>query len=144
ALASDPKLLIADEPTTALDVTVQAEVLDVLARLGRRDGRAVMLITHDMGVVAELADRVVVMRDGALIEQGSVRGVLLKPTASYTKQLLSAVPRIGARDAVPAGEDQDAALVLDIADLEVTYGGRIRGLFRAVEGVSVQVRHGEI
>src|SRR5690606_25436804 len=67
-----------------------------------------------------------------------------KPTASYTKQLLSAVPRIGARDAVPAGEDQDAALVLDIADLEVTYGGRIRGLFRAVEGVSVQVRHGEI
>lgn len=144
ALASDPKLLIADEPTTALDVTVQAEVLDVLARLGRRDGRAVMLITHDMGVVAELADRVVVMRDGALVEEGPVRGVLLKPAASYTRQLLSAVPRIGSRDVTPVHEGQDAELVLDIADLEVTYGGRIRGLFRAVEGVSLQVRHGEI
>ncbi len=144
ALASDPKLLIADEPTTALDVTVQAEVLDVLARLGRRDGRAVMLITHDMGVVAELADRVVVMRDGELVEHGSVRGVLLKPTASYTQRLLSAVPRIGTRADSDSDAAQDAALVLDIADLEVTYGGRIRGTFRAVEGVSLQVRRGEI
>ena len=147
ALASDPKLLIADEPTTALDVTVQAEVLDVLARIGRREGRAVLLITHDMGVVAELADRVVVMRDGELVEQGSVRGVLLKPTAPYTKQLLSAVPRIGSRpaSAVPSADaGSDAAPVLDVSDLEVTYGGRIRGMFRAVEGVSLQVRRGEI
>lgn len=143
ALASDPQLLIADEPTTALDVTVQAEVLDVLARLGRRDGRAVLLITHDMGVVAELADRVVVMREGELVEQGSVRGVLLHPTAAYTKQLLSAVPRIGERPAV-AESEAEAPLVLDVADLEVTYGGRLRGLFRAVEGVSLQVRRGEI
>ncbi|MGV2901028.1 ATP-binding cassette domain-containing protein, partial [Microbacterium sp. AGC62] len=73
ALASDPQLLIADEPTTALDVTVQAEVLDVLSRLGRREGRAILLITHDMGVVADLADRVVVMRHGALVEEGSAR-----------------------------------------------------------------------
>ncbi|GEK85765.1 dipeptide ABC transporter ATP-binding protein [Microbacterium aerolatum] len=144
ALASDPRLLIADEPTTALDVTVQAEVLDVLARIGRSEGRAVLLITHDMGVVAELADRVVVMRDGELVEQGSVRGVLLKPTAPYTKQLLSAVPRIGSRVASAVGGGADAPLVLDVADLEVTYGGRIRGLYRAVEGVSLQVRRGEI
>ncbi|MGO1922100.1 MAG: dipeptide ABC transporter ATP-binding protein [Microbacterium sp.] len=143
ALASDPRLLIADEPTTALDVTVQAEVLDVLARIGRQEGRAILLITHDMGVVAELADRVVVMRDGELVEQGSVRGVLLKPTAPYTKQLLSAVPRIGSRLASVAEPTTDAA-VLDVADLEVTYGGRIRGLFRAVEGLSLQVGRGEI
>lgn len=143
ALASDPRLLIADEPTTALDVTVQAEVLDVLARIGRQEGRAILLITHDMGVVAELADRVVVKRDGELVEQGSVRGVLLKPTAPYTKQLLSAVPRIGSRLASVAEPTTDA-VELDVADLEVTYGGRIRGLFRAVEGVSLQVGRGEI
>jgi len=143
ALASDPQLLIADEPTTALDVTVQAEVLDVLARLGRRDGRGVLLITHDMGVVAELADRVVVMREGELVEQGSVRGVLLRPSAPYTRQLLSAVPRIGERPAA-VGSDIDQPLVLDVAGLQVTYGGRLRGQFRAVDGVSLQVRRGEI
>jgi len=143
ALASDPQLLIADEPTTALDVTVQAEVLDVLARLGRRDGRGVLLITHDMGVVAELADRVVVMREGELVEQGSVRGVLLRPSAPYTRQLLSAVPRIGERPAA-VGSDTDQPLVLDVAGLQVTYGGRLRGQFRAVDGVSLQVRRGEI
>ncbi|MDQ0643042.1 ATP-binding cassette domain-containing protein [Microbacterium murale] len=143
ALASDPRLLIADEPTTALDVTVQAEVLDVLARLGRREGRAVLLITHDMGVVAELADRVVVMREGELVEQGSVRGVLLRPTEGYTKQLLSAVPRIGERP-VAAAPETVSPLVLDVAGLEVTYGGRLRGRFRAVEGVSLQVHRGEI
>ncbi|MGV2982313.1 dipeptide ABC transporter ATP-binding protein [Microbacterium sp. AGC85] len=143
ALASDPQLLIADEPTTALDVTVQAEVLDVLARLGRRDGRGVLLITHDMGVVAELADRVVVMREGELVEQGSVRGVLLRPSAPYTRQLLSAVPRIGERPGA-VGSDIDQPLVLDVAGLQVTYGGRLRGQFRAVDGVSLQVRRGEI
>lgn len=143
ALASDPQLLIADEPTTALDVTVQAEVLDVLARIGRTEGRAVLLITHDMGVVAELADRVVVMRDGELVEHGPVRGVLLKPTASYTKQLLSAVPRIGTR-ALASAHATDAPLVLDVDDLEVTYGSRLRGLFRAVDGVSLKVHRGEI
>ncbi|MFJ2368060.1 dipeptide ABC transporter ATP-binding protein [Microbacterium sp. NPDC087665] len=142
ALASDPQLLIADEPTTALDVTVQAEVLDVLARLGRRDGRAILLITHDMGVVAELADRVVVMRHGALVEEGSARDVLLRPSAGYTRQLLEAVPRIGSRRSAP---DLDAAApVLEIDDLVVTYGSRLRGTFRAVDGVSLRVQKGEI
>ncbi|WP_300267230.1 ABC transporter ATP-binding protein [Microbacterium sp.] len=144
ALAADPQLLIADEPTTALDVTVQAEVLDVLARLGRREGRAILLITHDMGVVAELADRVAVMRDGELVEQGSVREVLLSPAGAYTKQLLDAVPRIGERETINAAVATEQPPVLDIADLEVTYGNRLRGLFHAVNGVSLQVRQGEI
>lgn len=142
ALASDPQLLIADEPTTALDVTVQAEVLDVLARLGRRDGRAILLITHDMGVVAELADRVVVMRHGALVEEGSARSVLLAPTAGYTRQLLEAVPRVGSRG--PTAAPSAAPAVLEIDDLVVTYGSRLRGTFRAVDGVSVRVQKGEI
>ncbi|WP_243229281.1 ABC transporter ATP-binding protein [Microbacterium sp. CIAB417] len=142
ALASDPQLLIADEPTTALDVTVQAEVLDVLARVGRRDGRAVLFITHDMGVVAELADRVVVMRDGAVVEHGDARTVLLAPAAGYTRRLLESVPRIGRRGATPPVDA--AALVLDVADLEVTYGNRLRGVFQAVDGVSLHVRRGEI
>lgn len=142
ALASDPQLLIADEPTTALDVTVQAEVLDVLARLGRREGRAVLLITHDMGVVAELADRVVVMRHGTLVEEGTARSVLLTPSAGYTRQLLDAVPRIGSRG--PAGSLDAAPEVLEIEDLVVTYGNRLRGTFRAVDGVSMRVQKGEI
>jgi len=142
ALASDPQLLIADEPTTALDVTVQAEVLDVLARLGRREGRAVLLITHDMGVVAELADRVVVMRHGELVEQGTARSVLLTPSAGYTRQLLEAVPRIGSRGA--SASLVAAPAVLEIDDLVVTYGNRLKGAFRAVDGVSVRVQKGEI
>ena len=142
ALASDPQLLIADEPTTALDVTVQAEVLDVLARLGRREGRAILLITHDMGVVAELADRVVVMRHGERVEEGTARSVLLTPSAGYTRQLLDAVPRIGSRGAAAALEEAPA--VLEIDDLVVTYGGRLRGTFRAVDGVSMRVQKGEI
>jgi ABC-type glutathione transport system ATPase component len=142
ALASDPQLLIADEPTTALDVTVQAEVLDVLSRLGRREGRAILLITHDMGVVAELADRVVVMRHGALVEEGSTRGVLLAPSAGYTRQLLDAVPRIGSRG--PAAAPEAAPAVLEVDDLVVTYGNRLRGTFRAVDGVSLRVQQGEI
>lgn len=142
ALASDPQLLIADEPTTALDVTVQAEVLDVLARLGRREGRAILLITHDMGVVAELADRVVVMRHGELVETGTARSVLLTPSAGYTRQLLDAVPRIGSRGA--AADLDAAAAVLEIDDLVVAYGNRLRGVFRAVDGVSMRVQKGEI
>ena len=142
ALASDPQLLIADEPTTALDVTVQAEVLDVLARLGRREGRAILLITHDMGVVAELADRVVVMRHGERVEEGTARSVLLTPSAGYTRELLDAVPRIGTRGAGAALEA--ASAVLEIDDLVVTYGNRLRGVFRAVDGVSVRVQKGEI
>ena len=91
ALAADPDLLIADEPTTALDVTVQAEVLDVLRALRERTGTAILLITHDMGVVADIADRVVVMRRGQVVESGTAAEVFGAPSAGYTRELLAAV-----------------------------------------------------
>ena len=95
ALACEPRLLIADEPTTALDVTVQAEILALIAMLRRESGTAVLLITHDMAVVAQMADRVVVMYDGHIVEEGPVRQILLDPCHEYTRALLSAVPGIG-------------------------------------------------
>jgi len=92
ALACHPQLVIADEPTTALDVTIQAQVLDLLRELRSRFGLAVLLITHDFGVIAEMADRVAVMHRGRLVEQGPVRQVLRHPTDTYTRALLAAVP----------------------------------------------------
>ncbi len=94
ALCLEPDLLIADEPTTALDVTVQAQILDLLRELRRETGTAIMLITHDMGVVAGLADQVVVMRDGRAVERGAVRDVFHRPQQPYTRGLLACVPRI--------------------------------------------------
>src|SRR6185312_1133406 len=91
AIANDPVLLIADEPTTALDVTVQAEVLALLRDLQARLGMSLLLITHDMGVVADLADRVVVMRDGRIVEQNDVATLFAAPAADYTRELLAAV-----------------------------------------------------
>ena len=96
ALAGRPKVLIADEPTTALDVTVQAQILDLIRSLQREFGMAVILITHDMGVVAEMADRVVVMHEGRMVETGPVERIFAAPEADYTKMLLAAVPRLGA------------------------------------------------
>ena len=95
ALACEPRLLIADEPTTALDVTVQAEILALISMLRRETGAAILLITHDMAVVAQMADRVVVMYRGEVVEQGSAGQVLLEPRHEYTASLLDAVPRIG-------------------------------------------------
>ncbi len=95
ALACEPRLLIADEPTTALDVTVQAEILALIAMLRRETGAAILLITHDMAVVAQMADRVVVMYRGQIVEHGSVRQILHRPEHDYTRTLLAAVPRIG-------------------------------------------------
>jgi peptide/nickel transport system ATP-binding protein len=142
ALASDPRLLIADEPTTALDVTIQAEILDTLRRLGKREGRGILLITHDMGVVAELADRVVVMRQGNLVETGASEQVFARPEAAYTRELLAAVPRIGTRGASDAVASDD--LVLEVDGLIVEYGSRVRGRIRAVDDVHLRVRRGEI
>jgi ABC-type dipeptide/oligopeptide/nickel transport system ATPase component len=95
ALACGPPLVIADEPTTALDVTIQAGVLDLLRELKERLGLALLLITHDFGVIAELADRVAVMHRGRLVEQGPVREILRHPTHDYTRSLLAAVPGRG-------------------------------------------------
>jgi ABC-type dipeptide/oligopeptide/nickel transport system ATPase component len=97
ALACHPPLVIADEPTTALDVTIQAQVLEMLRELKERLQLALLLITHDFGVIAEMADRVAVMRDGRLVEQGPVRQILREPSHEYTRRLLSAVPGMGRR-----------------------------------------------
>ncbi|MFI6859552.1 ATP-binding cassette domain-containing protein [Streptomyces sp. NPDC050421] len=94
ALVARPSVLIADEPTTALDVTVQRQILELLVSLQRRHGMAVLLITHDLGVVAETADRVVVMRHGEVVETGDVQQVFTRPTAPYTRDLLAATPRL--------------------------------------------------
>ena len=97
ALACRPPLVIADEPTTALDVTIQAQVLEMLRELKARFNLALMLITHDFGVIAEMADRVAVMRGGELMEHGPVRQILRQPSHEYTRRLLSAVPGTGQR-----------------------------------------------
>ena len=97
SLACEPELLIADEPTTALDVTIQAQILDLLAELRSRLGMAVILITHDLGVVAEVCDRVVVMYAGQVVEHGTVEQIFADPRHPYTEGLLKAVPRLGAR-----------------------------------------------
>ena len=147
ALAADPDLLIADEPTTALDVTVQAEVLDVLRALRERTGTAILLITHDMGVVADIADRVVVMRRGQVVESGTAVALFAAPTADYTRELLAAVPRLGSgdgREALLAPATPLPSTVLDVRDLVVEYGGALRRRFRAVDHVSFTVGRGEI
>ena len=92
ALACRPPLVIADEPTTALDVTIQAQVLDLLRELRERFNLALLLITHDFGIIAQLADRVAVMRQGRLVEHGAVRQILRAPLHEYTRGLLAAVP----------------------------------------------------
>jgi len=95
ALSCDPTVLIADEPTTALDVTIQAQILGLMRELQRESGAAVMIITHDMGVVAEVADQVVVMNRSKLVESGSVFDIFENPKQGYTKALLASVPRLG-------------------------------------------------
>lgn len=124
ALALEPKLLIADEPTTALDVTTQAQILRLIRRIQAEKGMGVMFVTHDFGVVAEIADRVAVMEKGELVEIGAARQVLEHPQHPYTRRLISAVPHGRARD---AGHDAGAT-VLKVRNLRKTYvsGG---GLF---------------
>ena len=95
ALACQPKLLVADEPTTALDVTIQAQILDLLRDLRQKLGMSVLLITHNFGIVANFADRVLVMLDGKLVEQGPVKEILRSPKHPYTKALLDCIPRLG-------------------------------------------------
>ena len=100
ALSCDPRVLIADEPTTALDVTIQAQILGLMRDLRESTGAAVMIITHDMGVVAEVADRVVVMNQAEIVEQGDVFELFEEPKEAYTRALLAAVPRLGSMTGV--------------------------------------------
>ncbi|UDF32680.1 UNVERIFIED_ORG: ABC transporter ATP-binding protein (plasmid) [Roseateles sp. XES5] len=134
ALALRPDLLIADEPTTALDVTVQAEVLALLEELQQETGMAVLIITHDLGVVAEIADRVVVMEKGVLVEAGTVREVYKNPQHPYTRKLIGAAPGKGEMHAPVARAEP----VLSVRDVRKRYGS-----FDALKGVSFDLMPGE-
>ncbi|WP_343336100.1 ABC transporter ATP-binding protein [Streptomyces sp. SID8016] len=151
ALACEPRLLVADEPTTALDVTVQAQILDLLHDLRHETGMGLLLVTHDVGVAAESVDDVLVMRRGAEVERGPVARVLGAPREPYTKELLAAVPRVEARRtaSVSAVEGaplvpgvEDAAPLIEAVDLRRAFG-RGSGRVAAVDGVSLTVRAGE-
>ena len=172
ALACRPRLLIADEPTTALDVTIQAQILDLIKSLQDEEGMSVLFITHDMGVVAEIADRVVVMWKGKMLEDAPAETIFHAPVHGYTKALLAAVPKLGEMHAYaqplrfPVIDPNDGRVeiaaqmvpdtvvatpkpLLDVAGLTTRFNmrggllGRIRGRVHAVENVSFQLRAGE-
>ncbi|MCY1695037.1 ABC transporter ATP-binding protein [Curtobacterium sp. SL109] len=147
ALALEPSVIIADEPTTALDVTVQAEILDLLRRCRDEFGAAIVIITHNMGVVADLADRVAVMYQGEIVEEAPVAQLFGDPQADYTKRLLAAVPRLEASTGVArrALITEDVAPVVSARGLEIEYPGRFGApAFRAVKGVDLAIRPGEV
>ncbi|MEY4497389.1 MAG: hypothetical protein RLZZ364_694 [Actinomycetota bacterium] len=145
ALACDPGLLVADEPTTALDVTVQAEVLDLMRNLKTRLNSAILLITHDMGVVADMADEILVMKDGVTVEHGSADQIFNRPQHPYSQQLLNAVPKLGSTAkrelTIPAG----AAPVLKLENVTIEYPKRGRiPAFTAAKGINLEIYPGEI
>ncbi|WP_454778259.1 ABC transporter ATP-binding protein [Georgenia muralis] len=174
ALVLGPKVIVADEPTTALDVTVQAEILDLLRRVRDEFGSAIVLITHNMGVVADLADRVAVMYKGEVVEEADARELFADPRHEYTRALLAAVPKLGEHtkawapgpspaarggahvsgaDAVAAAAADSAAAtaaggvdaVVSARGLTIDYPGRLgQGGFRAVDEVSFQIAPGEV
>ena len=143
ALANEPDLLIADEPTTALDVTIQAQILKLLKSLQTRYGMALLFITHDLGIVRRMADRVCVMTQGEIVEQGPVAQVFDRPEHSYTRHLLSAEPK-----GRPATTDPAAAEIVRLDDLKVHFPikrgvlRRTAGYVKAVDGVSLTLRQG--
>lgn len=144
ALALEPKLILADEPTTALDVTTQAQVLDLLRKIRRERGTSILFVTHDFGVVADLADRVVVMEKGKVIEEGQVDQVLTAPREPYTKKLIAAVPRLKPAQLPPPREE----IVLSLQHVTKTYGGSSgwfgkRRAVKAVDNVNFTVHRGE-
>jgi peptide/nickel transport system ATP-binding protein len=172
SVACDPVLLIADEPTTALDVTVQAEILELMRSLQERLGTAVLLITHDMGVVADMGDRIVVMRNGEIVERGDVTEVFANPQHPYTRALLDAVPRLGEGSAESEAVDITAALadaesaettaeaqrvlaeyeksleapvVVRFSDVAIEYPkhGRVPA-FRAADNIDLTIHQGEV
>jgi peptide/nickel transport system ATP-binding protein len=147
ALACDPALLVADEPTTALDVTVQAEILDLMRGLKDKLNSAILLITHDMGVVADMADEILVMKDGITVEHGSADQIFNNPQHPYTQQLLGAVPKLGStkKRALPYKEDAKPAPVLKLSDVTIEYPKRGRQpAFTAVKNFNLEIYPGEI
>ncbi len=144
ALANEPDLLIADEPTTALDVTVQAQILELLKDLKRKHGMAMLFITHDLGIVRKFADRVCVMTDGKIVEQGPVAEIFDNPQHDYTRHLLAAEPK-----GQPPATDTEKPIVVQADDLKVWFPVK-RGFLRktvdhikAVDGIDVTVREGQ-
>ncbi|GAB3161466.1 ABC transporter ATP-binding protein [Myceligenerans halotolerans] len=150
AISCDPAVIVADEPTTALDVTVQAEILDLLRSLTEKLDTAILLITHNMGVVADMADRVAVMLKGDLVETGTVDQVLNHPRHEYTKRLLAAVPHLGegpgqfGEVTQPAAPVAGEATALDLRNLVIEYHRIGKPAFRAVDDVTFHVDPGEI
>ena len=144
ALANEPDLLIADEPTTALDVTVQAQILKLLKELQTRLGMAMLFITHDLGIVRRIADRVCVMQSGKIVEHGDVERVFTAPEHPYTKALLAAEPKMD-----PAPLQPQAPVIVETKDLKVWFPikrgvmRRTVGHIKAVDGVSLEIRKGE-
>lgn len=147
ALACDPGLLVADEPTTALDVTVQAEILDLMRGLKDKLNSAILLITHDMGVVADMADEILVMKDGFTVERGTTDQIFNRPAHPYTQQLLAAVPKLGSskqRHLVQT-ENVKAEPVLKLTDVSIEYPKRGRiPAFLAVKNFNLEIYPGEI
>jgi len=144
ALALEPRVLVADEPTTALDVTVQARLLDLLNELRAETGMALLLVSHDFGVVARAADEILVMRDGQAVEHGAAGAVLDDPAEPYTRELLAAVPRL---DAPPSHRrERGDEVLLKVSELRrdfVSGPPLRRDTLRAVDGVTFDVRRGE-
>jgi peptide/nickel transport system ATP-binding protein len=146
SLACDPGLLVADEPTTALDVTVQAEILDLIRNLRDKLNSAILLITHDMGVVADLADHILVMKDGLTVEYGTSDQIFNRPGRPYTQELLAAVPKLGSlavRQLQPELVGLPPVLKLQNVSIEYPKRGRVPA-FRAVTDFSLEIYPGEI
>src|ERR1700745_2920327 len=144
ALANEPDLLLAHEATTALDVTVQAQIIKLLQDIQKRLGMSLLFITHDLGIVRKIAQKVCVMKDGEIVEQGEVAGIFAAPQHPYTRALLAAEPKPD-----PAPPQPDAPLVLQTTDLKVWFPikrgvlRKVVGHIKAVDGISMQVRKGE-
>jgi microcin C transport system ATP-binding protein len=144
ALANEPDLLIADEPTTALDVTVQAQIIELLQEIQRRLGMSLLFITHDLGIVRKIAQKVCVMKEGKIVEHGAVERVFAAPAHPYTRALLAAEPKPD-----PAPPQPDAPMILQATDLKVWFPikrgvlRKVVGHIKAVDGVSIDLRKGE-
>ena len=147
SISCDPKVLIADEPTTALDVTVQAEILDLLRSLNQKLGTGIILITHDMGVVADMADHVIVMKGGHVVETGTAAQIYRNPREKYTQELLAAVPHLGTGAATGKKADAHAGEtpILSMRGVDIVYPKRGRvAAFTAAEDINLDIFPGEV